>query len=214
MHYAFDLWLEREFPAVTFERYADDAVVHCATERQAKDVLAALEQRMAEVGLRLHPDKTRIVFCKDGKRRYADCANTSFTFLGYTFRARKAPARDGTSTFTGFLPAVSKDALKKMSGEVRSWRIHLHTGTELEELAARINPVIRGWMTYYGKFYRTGLNTLLRRINTYLMRWAQRKYKRLRPFRKARAWWHRLTARQPRMFAHWAWMPEFSPGYG
>jgi RNA-directed DNA polymerase len=159
MHYAFDLWLEREFPAVTFERYADDAVVHCATERQAKDVLAALEQRMAEVGLRLHPDKTRIVFCKDGKRRYADCANTSFTFLGYTFRARKAPARDGTSTFTGFLPAVSKDALKKMSGEVRSWRIHLHTGTELEELAARINPVIRGWMTYYGKFYRTGLNT-------------------------------------------------------
>jgi RNA-directed DNA polymerase len=214
MHYAFDKWLEREFPAVEFERYADDAVVHCATERRAKEVLAALERRMAEVGLQLHPDKTRIVYCKDGKRRRADCADTSFTFLGYTFRARNAPTRDGTSMFTGFLPAVSKDALKRMSEEVRSWRIHLRTATELDELASWINPIVRGWMTYYGKFYRTALNALLKRINTYLMRWAQRKYKRLRPFRKARTWWHGLTERQPRMFAHWAWMAEFSPGYG
>ena len=214
MHYAFDKWLEREFPAVTFERFADDAVVHCATERQAKEVLAALDARMAEVGLQLHPDKTRIVYCKDGRRRRADCAGTSFTFLGYTFRARNAPTRDGTSMFTGFLPAVSKDALKRMSEEVRSWRIHLRSGTELDELAAWINPIVRGWMNYYGRFYRTGLNPLLKRINTYLVRWAQRKYKRLRPFRRARAWWHGLTERQPRMFAHWTWMPELSPGYG
>jgi RNA-directed DNA polymerase len=209
MHYAFDTWLEREFPAVKFERYADDAVVHCATERQANEVLAALDNRMAEAGLQLHPDKTRIVFCKDGKRRYADCAHTSFTFLGYTFRARNAPTRDGTSMFTGFLPAVSKDALKRMSEEVRSWRIHLRTATELKDLAAWVNPIVRGWMTYYGRYYRTALDGLLRRINAYLMRWARRKYKRLRPFRKARRWWHELTARQPRMFAHWAWMNEF-----
>jgi RNA-directed DNA polymerase len=209
MHYAFDKWLERELPAVKFERYADDAVVHCATERQANEVLAALEERMAEVGLQLHPDKTRIVFCKDGRRRYADCAHTSFTFLGYTFRARNAPTRDGTSMFTGFLPAVSKDALKRMSEEVRSWRIHLRTATELKDLASWINPVVKGWMTYYGRYYRTALDGLLRRINAYLMRWAQRKYKRLRPFRKARRWWHGLTARQPGMLAHWAWMNEF-----
>jgi RNA-directed DNA polymerase len=214
MHYAFDKWLEREFPAVLFERYADDAVVHCATERQAREVLAALDARMAEVGLQLHPDKTRIVYCKDGKRRRADCAETSFTFLGYTFRARNAPTRDGTSMFTGFLPAVSKDALKRMSGEVRSWRIHLRTATELQDLAAWINPIVRGWMTYYGRYYRTALNRLLKRINAYLVRWAQRKYKRLRPFRKALRWWTRLTERQPRMFAHWAWMPELPPGYG
>ena len=214
MHYAFDLWLEREFPAVTFERYADDAVVHCATERQAREVLAALDARMAEVGLQLHPDKTRIVYCKDGKRRRADCAETAFTFLGYTFRARNAPNRDGTSMFTGFLPAVSKDALKRMSEEVRSWRIHLRTATELQDLAAWINPIVRGWMTYYGRYYRTALDRLLKRINTYLVRWAQRKYKRLRPFRKALRWWARLTERQPRMFAHWAWMLELPPGYG
>ncbi|HEX6522000.1 MAG TPA: group II intron reverse transcriptase/maturase [Streptosporangiaceae bacterium] len=214
MHYAFDKWLEREFPAVEFERYADDAVVHCATERQAREVLAALEQRMAEVGLQLHPDKTRIVYCKDGKRRRRDCAETSFTFLGYTFRARNALNRSGTSMFTGFLPAVSKDALKRMSEEVRSWRIHLRTATELQDLADWINPIVRGWMTYYGRYYRTALDRLLRRINTYLMRWAQQKYKRLRPFRKALRWWKDLTTRQPHLFAHWAWENEIASGFG
>ncbi len=209
MHYAFDKWLEREFPAVTFERYADDAVVHCATERQAREVLAALDNRMAEVGLQLHPDKTRIVYCQDRKRRHADCEHTSFTFLGYTFCARKALTGDGNSMFASFLPAVSKDALKRMNEEVRSWRIHLRTATDLEDLAAWINPIIRGWMTYYGRFYRTALSSLLRRINTYLVRWARRKYKRLRTYKKARRWWDGLTARQPRMFAHWAWMTEF-----
>ena len=209
MHYAFDKWLERECPAVEFERYADDAVVHCATEQQARRVLAALEERMAEVGLQLHPDKTRIVYCKDRNRRRKDCADTSFTFLGYTFRARQAPARQGGGAmFSAFLPAASKDALKRMSGEVRSWRIHLRSGTELEDIASWVNPVVRGWMAYYGRFYRTALNGLLQRISTYLVRWAKRKYKRLRTFKKVRRWWEGLTARQPRLFAHWAWMSD------
>jgi RNA-directed DNA polymerase len=210
MHYAFDKWLEREFPLAEFERYADDAVVHCATEQQARRVLAALEVRMAETGLELHPDKTRIVYCKDRNRRRADCADTSFTFLGYTFRARQAPARQGNGAmFSAFLPAVSKDALKRMSGEVRAWRIHTRSGTGLEDIAAWVNPVIRGWMTYYGRFCRTALNGLLQRINTYLVRWAKRKYKRLRTFNKVRKWWEGLTARQPRLFAHWTWMTGF-----
>jgi RNA-directed DNA polymerase len=213
MHYAFDTWLEREFPAVAFERYADDAVVHCATERQAREVLAALNERMTEVGLALHPDKTKIVYCKDRNRRQRYDGPCTFTFLGYEFRARKAPARDGTSMFAGFLPAVSKDALKRMSAEVRAWRLHLRTGTELEDLAAWLNPIIRGWITYYGRYYRTALIPLLRRINTYLMRWARGKYKRLRAFRRLRRWWHDLTARQPRLLIHWSWMPDFSPGY-
>jgi RNA-directed DNA polymerase len=208
MHYAFDSWLEREFPAVEFERFADDAVVHCATERQARQVLAALGQRMTAVGLALHPDKTKVVYCKDRKRRL-NHEHTSFTFLGYTFRARKAPTRDGRSMFTAFLPAVSRDALKKMSGEVRRWRINLRTTSDLGELAEWMNPVIRGWMTYYGKFYRTALDGLLRRINTYLVRWARRKFKRLRAFKKAKRWWNGLLHRQPALFAHWAWMTEF-----
>ena len=147
---------------------------------------------------------------QDRKRRHADCEHTSFTFLGYTFRARQAPARQGNGAmFSAFLPAVSKDALKRMSEEVRSWRIHTRSGTELKDIAAWVNPVVRGWMAYYGRFYRTALNSLLRRINTYLVRWARRKYKRLRTYKKARKWWDGLTARQPRLFAHWAWMTEF-----
>jgi nicotinamidase-related amidase len=166
MHYAFDKWLEREFPAAAFERYADDGVIHCASEHQARKVLAAMHERMAGVGLELHPDKTRIVYCQDRNRRRSDCADTSFTFLGYTFRARQAPARQGNGAmFSAFLPAASKDALKRMSEEVRSWRIHLRTATEPQDIAEWINPTIRGWMTYYGKFYRTALDRLLRRIN-------------------------------------------------
>ena len=147
LHYAFDTWMEREFPAVEFERYADDAVVHCATERQARQVWAALSERMESVGLRLHPDKTRIVYCKDRKRRL-DYESTSFTFLGYTFRPRKAPTRDGKSMFTAFLPAISTDALKAKSQTVRGWRLHLRTTRNLAELAEWMNPIIRGWMEY------------------------------------------------------------------
>jgi RNA-directed DNA polymerase len=209
MHYAFDAWLEREFPAVEFERYADDAVVHCVTERQAREVLAALETRMAEVGLELHPDKTKIVYCKDRNRRQPYSGPCKFAFLGYEFRARPAPSRDGASTFAAFLPAVSTDALNKMSGEVRRWRIHLRTTSDIAELAQWMNPVIRGWIGYYAKFYRTGLNTLLKRINAYLVRWARRKFRRLRSFKKAKRWWNGLLRRQPALFAHWAWMTQF-----
>jgi RNA-directed DNA polymerase len=208
MHYAFDSWLEREFPAVEFERFADDAVVHCATRRRAEQVLAALEVRMEQVGLKLHPAKTKVVYCKDRNRRL-DHEETAFTFLGYTFRARKAPTRDKTRMFSAFLPAVSKDALKKMSATIRAWRLHLRTTTDLAELAAWMNPVVRGWMAYYGKFYRTELDALLRRINTYLVRWARRKFKRLRSFKKAKRWWTGLLQRQPALFTHWAWMTEF-----
>ncbi|WP_405683362.1 reverse transcriptase domain-containing protein [Streptomyces sp. NBC_00057] len=129
LHYAFDAWMDREFPSVWFERYADDAVLHCVTERQARQVLAALADRMAEVGLRLHPAKTRIVYCKDGLRT-GSYEHTAFTFLGYTFRARKNRSRHG-NLFLGFDPAISKDALKKISREVRG------TGEGIAEIVTR-----------------------------------------------------------------------------
>jgi len=207
MHYAFDLFLSREFPAVQFERYADDAVVHCVTERQAREVWAALAERLNSVGLRLHPDKTKIVYCKDAKRR-GSFERVSFTFLGYTFRPRKSRQKDG-SFYVGFLPAVSPEALKAMGRQVREWRIHLRTGLDLTELAARINPIVLGWMNYYGRFYRSALHRFLQRINTYLMRWAQKKYRRLRSFKRFRAWWTALVVREPGLFRHWAWTSAF-----
>jgi RNA-directed DNA polymerase len=207
LHYAFDAWIARTFPAVRFERYADDAIVHCATEEQAKRLLEAIGNRLAEVGLQLNPAKTRVVYCKDGRRRL-DHEHTNFTFLGFTFRARGARARNGVN-FTGFLPAVSKDALNKMSREVRRWRLHLLTGHTLADLARQINPIVRGWIRYYGVFYRTALDHLLRRINAYLVRWLRRKYQRLRPTKKALACWQRITRQQPSLFAHWAWMAAY-----
>src|SRR5262245_11592765 len=132
LHYAFDAWMTREFPAVRFERYADDAIAHCATREQAERLLEAIGNRLAEVGLQLNPAKTRIVYCKDGRRRLVH-EYTNFTFLGFTFRARGARSRAGVN-FTGFLPAVSEDALRKMSGEVRRWRLHLLTGHTLADL--------------------------------------------------------------------------------
>jgi RNA-directed DNA polymerase len=207
MHYAFDAWMAREYPGVPFERYADDGVVHCVSESQARRLRAAIANRMREVGLQLHPDKTKIVYCKDGNRPLS-YERTSFTFLGFTFRARKAIDRSG-ERFTAFLPAISKDALNKISGEVRRWRLHRQVGRTFAELARAINPIVRGWMQYYGAFYRTALHPLLRRINAYLMRWIRKKYKRLRTFKKAHACWRRIIRQYPRAFAHWAWVPTF-----
>ncbi len=204
MHYAFDTWLSREFPMVEFERYADDAVLHCATRWQAEKVLAALHERMDEVGLRLHPAKTRIVYCKDSNRR-GEFEHTSFTFLGFTFRPRSARRKDGAK-FVSFLPAISNDALKKISARVRSWRLHRRTGSTGEDLARVINPIVRGWMAYYGAFYRSALYPLLRRINTYLLRWTMNKYKRLRAWKKSMQAMSRAARERPQYFAHWAWV--------
>jgi group II intron reverse transcriptase/maturase len=204
LHYAFDTWMARRFPAVPFERYVDDAVVHCRSERQARMVVQAIGERMEQVGLRLHPDKTRIVYCKDGQRR-GSSEHTSFDFLGFTFRTRGVRSRHG-NVFTGFGPAISKSALKKISGQVRAWRLHLKTGRTLRDLARQINPIVRGWMQYYGAFYRSALHPLLQRINGYLVRWLRKKYRRLRTFAKAHAAWGRLTRQYPGYLAHWQWV--------
>ena len=206
LHYAFDMWLAREFPEVTFERYVDDAVVHCVSEVQARTVLVAIGTRMEQVGLRLHPDKTRIVYCQDGKR-CASYEHTEFTFLGFTFRQRGVRDKNGKQ-FSAFNPAISKDALKRISAEVRSWRLHHRTGLDFAEMARRINPIVRGWMRYYGAFYRSVLYRLLARINAYLVRWIRKKYKRLRAKKKAFRCWRGIVKRFPRLFAHWAWVPS------
>ncbi len=204
MHYALDLWLGREFPAVDLERYADDAVIHCVSEYQARKVLAALHKRMAEAGLELHPDKTRIVYCKDSSRR-GSAEHTSFTFPGFTFQPRQARRKDGVQ-FTSFLPAISKDALKKISAEIRSWRLHRRVNSDGREIAKLINPKIRGWMGYYGAFCISKLYPVLRRISTYLMRWVMNKYKNRSTWKKAARTLMEAAERRPQYFAHWAWV--------
>jgi RNA-directed DNA polymerase len=202
MHDALDSWMARNFPGCPFERYADDAVVHCTSRRQTELVLGRIAARMDEVGLRLHPDKTRIVYCRDGRRRAAH-EHTSFTFLGYAFRARGARSKNGRN-FTGFLPAISPEALKAKSARLRELRIHRRTDLSLDGLARWLNPIIAGWIRYDGRFYRTALDPLLKRVNTYLRRWAGRKYQRLRTHKRFSRWWTGLLARESGLFAHWS----------
>jgi RNA-directed DNA polymerase len=207
LHYAFDLFLAREFPTVEFERYADDAVVHCVTERQAREVWAALADRMERVGLRLHPAKTKIVYCKDDNRT-GEFGCTSFTFLGYQFRPRTVRSKHGV-LFTAFAPAISPEALKAISQEVRRWRLHRRTRHDLADLADQINPIVRGWVNYYGRFFRSKLHPLLKRINGYLVRWAGRKYRRLASFKRVKRWWDALLDRNRGLFTHWQWTGSF-----
>ncbi len=210
LHYAFDAWMARTHPTIRFERYVDDVVVHCASERQARALRTAIEQRMVEVGLKLHPTKTRIVYCKDSNRR-GEHEHISFTFLGYTFRPRRALNKRKGVRFTSFLPAMSQEKLSEKGREVRRWRLHRRTNDTLEDLADAINPIVRGWMNYWGRFGQTQMHPLLKRINTYLVRWAQKKYKRLRAFKRLKAWWDGVTSRDPGLFAHWRWKRGFEP---
>ncbi len=204
MHYALDVWLSREHPDVVFERYADDVVVHCASHARAIEVLTAIGERMNGLGLTLNQAKTQIVYCKDTNRRQ-NHPTVSFTFLGYTFRPRAARDRHG-ATFCALLPAISKQALKKISTQLRRWRLHRKIFHTFGDLARLINPIIAGWMQYYGRFYPSALYPLLARINAYLVRWIRNKYRRYDATRAARRKLAEITSGYPRMFRHWRWV--------
>lgn len=203
LHYAFDIWMRRTFPSVLFERYADDAIVHCRSERQAKLVLEAIRGRFAQCGLELHPMKTRIVYCKDDDRR-GEYEHVAFDFLGYTFQPRRAKNRWG-KFFVSFLPAMSIKAAKAVHKTIREWRMaSTRNNQRLEDLARLVNPVVRGWMNYYGRFYRSKCIQVLRHLNEALAAWARRKYKRLR--RRERAsmhWLGGIARRDPKLFVLW-----------
>jgi RNA-directed DNA polymerase len=202
LHYAFDTWLSREFPFARFERYADDAVIHCKTKAQAQHVLKAIAERMVQDGLELHPDKTHIVYCKDANRPLSH-EHEQFTFLGYTFRPRLSKSKHD-HYFVNFSPAVSNEAKKAISREIRSWRINRRSDKTLSDLARMFNPIVQGWVNYYGRFYKSMLYPPLRHLNDYLVRWAMQKYKRLqRHADRARRWLHAIAEREPTLFAHW-----------
>ena len=201
LHYAFDRWLARESPDTPFERYADDAVIHCASEAQARQVLARLADRMTEVGLELHPDKTKIVYCKDSNRRGA-YPHERFRFLGYGFRPRLANGAHGG--FVSFAPGVSDTAAKAIRAKIRGWKLHQRSESSITQIAEHVNAIITGWVGYYGRYYRSALYPTLRQINEYLVRWAKQKYKRFRRrTTAARAWLKAIAGREPRLFAHW-----------
>jgi RNA-directed DNA polymerase len=202
LHYAFDRWITVKYPQVPFERYADDAIVHCKTETEAQEVRAAIATRLGECGLELHPEKTRIVYCKDDdrRRRYP---NEKFDFLGYTFQARRSKNRKG-KFFINFSPAVSNKAAMAMRTEVRSWNLPQRSDKAIEDLSRMFNPIVRGWIRYYGRYYPSALYPTMRQLDRDLALWAKRKYKKLRGhLRRATHWIARISRRAPALFACW-----------
>lgn len=203
LHYAFDAWMQREYPDLLWCRYADDGLVHCKTQQQAEALLQALTKRFLECELELHPDKTQIVYCKDGARR-KDYPNTSFKFLGYTFRARLCKNTKRNSMFVNFTPAVSKDALKAMRTKTKKCNWRNRTELSLVDIAQRYNPVLQGWLNYYGRYTRSALYSVWRHFNKTLVAWAMRKYKRLKGHKtKASIFIEGISVKRPELFAHW-----------
>lgn len=202
LHYAFDVWMARQYPHLPFERYADDAIVHCRTKREAEEVWGAIADRLKACRLELHPEKTKVVYCKDDDRR-GNYPMQKFDFLGYTFRPRRSKNHRG-KFFINFTPAVADKAAKAIRAEIRSWHLPKRSDKSIEDLSRMFNPIVRGWLQYYGRYYRSAMYPSMRQLDRALTRWASRKYKKLRRHkRRAAHWIARISRRAPQLFAHW-----------
>lgn len=203
LHYVFDAWMQRHYPYVPWCRYADDGLAHCNSEEEAQKLLGSLAARFKECGLELHPDKTKIVYCKDGSRR-KEYPTKSFDFLGYTFRSRLCKNTKRNSLFMNFTPAVSKGALKSMRATTRKDDLRNRTDLSLDDIARWYNPKLQGWLNYYGKYSRSALYPVWRHFNKTLVAWARRKYKSLQRHKtKAGMFIERISKEQPNLFVHW-----------
>ena len=203
LHYTFDLWMARTFPHLRWCRYADDGLVHCRTEKEARAVWIALNSRMAECCLELHPTKTKIVYCRDGRRK-GKFENVAFDFLGYGFRPRSVKGPASQRMLCGYTPAVSKPALNAMRSKIRSMTLRKRTEVTLDDIARELNPITRGWIAYYGRYTRSALYPLVRYIDQTLAVWIKRKYKRFhRRLGQAREFLTKIARESPRLFVHW-----------
>lgn len=202
LHYAFDKWMTRQFPNNPWCRYADDGIIHCHSKSEAEYIYDCLKARMAECELEIHPEKTKIVYCKDSNRKEKH-EMIEFTFLGYTFRPRKAKARNGKS-FTSFLPAISKDAKKHIRETVKRWYLLHQTEKSLQEIADKYNSAIRGWLNYYGRYGKAELSKVIHHVNLHLMWWIKRKFLKYKNKTKQSYMYLRHISKQyPSLFEHW-----------
>ena len=203
MHYTFDIWMKREFPSVEFCRYADDGLIHCKSQSQADYTKRKLNLRLKECGLELHEKKTRIIYCKD-KMRAGEYPEISFDFLGYTFRRRLSYSGSKEEFFVNFSPAVSRNAIKAMSQEMKRWKVNLRSSQEIEDFSRMYNPVLRGWLQYYGYFRKSGMIVVFNQFNRMLVKWTKKKYKRFsRSKTQASKWLTKVARHEREKFIHW-----------
>lgn len=203
LHYAFDVWMTKNCPDNTWCRYADDGLVHCKTEQDAQAIKLALDARFAQCALQMHPDKTKIVYCKDGSRK-GRYPNTKFDFLGYTFRPRTVKNSKRNSMFVSFTPAVSNKAITAMRERTRKLNYRNRTELSLADISRLHNPILRGWLAYYGRFCRSAMYPVFRHFNKTLVAWAMRKYRRLKRHKiRASMFLEQISEKQPHLFVHW-----------
>ncbi|KGP62148.1 DNA polymerase [Legionella norrlandica] len=204
LHYVFDHWMKRTHPESLWCRYADDGICHCKTKEQAEALLAELEKRFLECKLEIHLEKTKIVYCGKRSSKETYKGNTSFVFLGYEFRSRRAREHRTGEIFSGFLPAISPKARKAITQKIRELNVRNKSNLSLQQIADWLNPMIRGWLGYYGKFTKSELNGVFERLNGTLVRWSMKKYKKLakRPTYAAERM-EKLARSHTKLFAHW-----------
>lgn len=203
LHYAFDKWITKLYPKNSFERYADDIIIHCKIQEQAREILARIEERMTQCKLQLHPLKTKLVYCKDYRRKEA-FEQVQFDFLGYSFQPPSTRSKKAKEIFLGFDLAISKSSRKKIVEEINSFRIHRWSSCEIEDIAKLLNPKLRGWINYYGKFRKGELLQVFRRLNTRLMKWVMNRYKLNKSStRKAYELLRKFYKTNNNLFAHW-----------
>ncbi len=172
------------------------------TRRRQNWSKCKIGERFLECGLELHPEKTQIVYCRDSRRK-GDYPVIQYTFLGFTFCPRQAVSKAGI-TFTGYLPGVSRHAMRHMRQTIRRWNVHLKNNLELANLSAMLNPILKGWMTYYTRFYGSAMAPIWNHVNHYLVRWMMRKYKTLcRHKTRASKKLQLLAQEKPQAFVHW-----------
>lgn len=208
LHHAFATWMQEMHPHVMFEYYADDVVVHCRSLQEAEQLRRTIAKRLELCKLEVHPEKTRIVYCKDANRKGSH-EHEQFDFLGYTFRPRTAVNRRTGERFASFTPAISNKAAKAIRQTVRSWQMGRRSDKSLGDLVQWVNARVRGWVNYYGRFYPSALVPTLWRIEYHLIKWVTRKFKHRRSFTKARVWLGTILDEKPLLFAHW---PLLHPG--
>jgi len=202
LHYAFDQWMVKHFPHIPFVRYADDGLLHCNSRAEAVQLQNAIDERLYGCGLSLHPEKTKVVYCRDANRKEKH-PHTQFVFLGYCFRGRLAKSHSG-KYFNSFSPAISRGSIKQIHSRMREWKLGRWTNAELEDIAGKINSSLRGWWNYYGCYYPSDFKRVIAHLNSILVKWAVRKYKRFKgSSRKAKLWLRGVSDRDGLLLFHW-----------
>ena len=204
MHYAFDAWMVRKFNWLPFARYADDGLVHARGYQEANYVLQEISKRFLEVGLEVHPNKTKIVMTQKSRKSILGVEN-HFDFLGFRFRFQGGYSLKRRSGFTTFSPVPSPKAMKRLRAETRDrWKLKSRLHVNLKEIADRVNPIIRGWFQYYRRFHKKDMQNLAKCIDEHLLKWGQRRYQTLR-YRRLRSkdWLKSVYQRSPSLFVHW-----------